>query len=248
MQSYYRTLETHAGASPEELRRAFRHLLRKWHPDVNPGSYEEAHEHTRRLIEAYEVLKDPGSRAEYDTFLQQQQAAGEASRRAARPCSSSPGGSTSSRGSGAPHSGRSASSASSGAASSRGSVPPSDFASQSQAGRRAAAHAATAAGWGMDDILETFWKGSGEYRRLDAGFGSMVSVGFWGWLMVAAIALTFTGVGAVSWFVVGRGIYQILFPNGRFVGVRTLLGGMLFWLAIPVGFLLLLALCDGGPP
>ena len=240
MQSYYRTLETHAGASPEELRRAFRHLLRKWHPDVNPGSHEEAHAHTRRLIEAYEVLKDPGSRAEYDAFLEQQQATAAASRRAADSRPPSSGDCTSSRGA--------AASASSGAASGRGSVPPSDFARQSPAGRRAAAHAATAAGWGMDDILESFWKGSGEYRRLDAGFGSLVSVGFWGWLMVAAIALTFTGVGAVSWFVVGRGIYHTLLPNGRFVGIGTLLGGMLFWLAIPVGLFLLLLLCAYGRP
>ncbi len=66
---YYKILGVSRDASEEEIKRAFRHLARKWHPDVNPGN-REAEERFKEINEAFEVLKDPEKRAAYDQFGQ----------------------------------------------------------------------------------------------------------------------------------------------------------------------------------
>src|SRR5262249_38251951 len=50
---------------PVELKRAYRDLAMRWHPDKNPGS-REAEEHFKELAEAYAVLSDPEKRSRYD--------------------------------------------------------------------------------------------------------------------------------------------------------------------------------------
>lgn len=64
---YYEVLEVARGASPEEIKRSFRKLAMKYHPDRNPGD-ATAEAHFKELNEAYEVLSDPGKRNQYDTF------------------------------------------------------------------------------------------------------------------------------------------------------------------------------------
>src|SRR5512147_2461801 len=62
---YYETLGVKRDASPDELKKAFRHLARKYHPDLNKGS-REAEEKFKEVNEAYQVLSDPQKRARYD--------------------------------------------------------------------------------------------------------------------------------------------------------------------------------------
>src|SRR5216117_2312226 len=62
---YYGTLGVKKNASAEEIRKAFRRLARKHHPDVNPGD-ESAEERFKELNEANEVLSDPEKRKRYD--------------------------------------------------------------------------------------------------------------------------------------------------------------------------------------
>src|SRR5436190_16727643 len=54
------------GASPGEIRRAYRRLARRYHPEVNPGD-DEAEALFRRIVEAYETLSHPDKRRAYDT-------------------------------------------------------------------------------------------------------------------------------------------------------------------------------------
>ena len=60
----YEILQVHHAAEPEVIEAAYRRLLHKYHPDVNKTP--EAHEITVRLNKAYEVLRDPAKRADYD--------------------------------------------------------------------------------------------------------------------------------------------------------------------------------------
>src|SRR6266542_978674 len=62
---YYGTLGVKKSASQEEIRKAFRKLARKYHPDVNPGD-KAAEEKFKALSEANDVLSDPKKRKIYD--------------------------------------------------------------------------------------------------------------------------------------------------------------------------------------
>lgn len=64
-QDYYKTLGVERNASPEELKRAYRKLAMKYHPDRNMGD-KSLEEKFKQINEAYEVLKDPQKRARYD--------------------------------------------------------------------------------------------------------------------------------------------------------------------------------------
>ncbi len=64
---YYKTLGVARNASQDEIRKAFRELARKYHPDANEGD-KQAEEKFKDLNEAYQVLSDPDKRQKYDQF------------------------------------------------------------------------------------------------------------------------------------------------------------------------------------
>ncbi len=64
---YYEILGVRRDATQEEIKRAYRKLARRWHPDANPGD-KEAEERFKLLTEAYAVLSDPEKRARYDRY------------------------------------------------------------------------------------------------------------------------------------------------------------------------------------
>lgn len=64
---YYKTLGVKKTASADEIKKAYRKLARKHHPDVNPGD-ASAEDKFKDINEAYEVLSDEDKRAKYDRF------------------------------------------------------------------------------------------------------------------------------------------------------------------------------------
>jgi molecular chaperone DnaJ len=64
---YYEVLGISRGASPQEVKRAYRKLARKFHPDVNPGD-KTAEAKFKEITEANETLNDPEKRRRYDQF------------------------------------------------------------------------------------------------------------------------------------------------------------------------------------
>lgn len=64
---YYNTLGVKRDASADEIKKAFRKLARKYHPDINPGD-NAAEAKFKEINEAYEVLSDADKRKKYDQF------------------------------------------------------------------------------------------------------------------------------------------------------------------------------------
>jgi curved DNA-binding protein len=64
---YYKMLEIGKGASDDEIKKAYRKLAKKYHPDKNPDD-KTAEAKFKEVSEAYEVLKDPDKRKKYDSL------------------------------------------------------------------------------------------------------------------------------------------------------------------------------------
>ena len=64
---YYEVLGIDKSASDQEIKKAFRKLAKKYHPDANPGD-QEAEAKFKEVNEAYEVLSDPEKKSKYDQF------------------------------------------------------------------------------------------------------------------------------------------------------------------------------------
>lgn len=66
-QDYYDVLEIHKGASDVDIKKAYRKMAMKYHPDRNPGD-KSAEEKFKNVQQAYEVLSDPKKRQVYDAY------------------------------------------------------------------------------------------------------------------------------------------------------------------------------------
>lgn len=65
MSNYYEILEVSSGATQDEIKKSFRHLALKHHPDKNKNS-EESKQKFMKIVEAYEVLSDDLARRNYN--------------------------------------------------------------------------------------------------------------------------------------------------------------------------------------
>ncbi len=72
---YYAILGVSKNASADEIKKNYRRLARKYHPDMNPGN-KEAEASFKEVSEAYEILSDPEKRQKYDRFGQYWKQAG----------------------------------------------------------------------------------------------------------------------------------------------------------------------------
>lgn len=66
-EDYYQVLGVSKTASSDDIKKAYRRLARKYHPDLNPGD-KAAEEKFKKLSEAFEVLSDPAKREIYDKY------------------------------------------------------------------------------------------------------------------------------------------------------------------------------------
>ncbi|MBI2603054.1 MAG: DnaJ domain-containing protein [Deltaproteobacteria bacterium] len=67
MEDYYKTLGVEKGSSTDEIKKAYRKLALKYHPDRHAGN-KEFEEKFKKISEAYAVLSDPQKKKQYDTF------------------------------------------------------------------------------------------------------------------------------------------------------------------------------------
>nr|GMC90104.1 DnaJ homolog subfamily B member 13-like [Ipomoea batatas] len=65
---YYKILQVDRTAKDDDLKKAYRKLAMKWHPDKNPNNKREAEAKFKQISEAYDVLSDPQKRAVYDQY------------------------------------------------------------------------------------------------------------------------------------------------------------------------------------
>lgn len=236
----YSVLGVPESAGSGAIRAAYIAGIKRWHPDVNPASGAEAGRRTRRLIEAWETLKEPATRADYDRFVAARRARATAASRPAPSRDAAPQPD-------APPPGHQAAADTSGAS----PDPPSAAASSQDdwrsttAGRRAADNANRSAGLSMDDLLSTLWGGTSSFRS-QIGFGTILRVGYAGWLAVLLICLHFTVVLTIPALLCALALKNAFFFDDEFVGCGTLLGGMLASAAVTgLGILLLYSILNG---
>ncbi|KAJ0250914.1 DNAJ heat shock family protein [Hirschfeldia incana] len=65
---YYKALQVDRSANDDDLKKAYRKLAMKWHPDKNPDNKKDAESKFKQISEAYDVLSDPQKRAVYDQY------------------------------------------------------------------------------------------------------------------------------------------------------------------------------------
>lgn len=65
---YYNVLKVNRNATDDDLKKAYRRLAMKWHPDKNPTNKKDAEAKFKQISEAYEVLSDPQKKAIYDQY------------------------------------------------------------------------------------------------------------------------------------------------------------------------------------
>ncbi|XP_076683827.1 dnaJ homolog subfamily B member 6 isoform X3 [Andrena cerasifolii] len=68
MVDYYKVLDVQQNATQEDIKKAYRKLALKWHPDKNPENLEEAHRRFKEISQAYEVLTNEKKRRAYDQY------------------------------------------------------------------------------------------------------------------------------------------------------------------------------------
>ncbi|XP_025931302.1 dnaJ homolog subfamily B member 8 [Apteryx rowi] len=76
MVDYYKVLGLQKSASQDDIKKSYRKLALKWHPDKNPNNKEEAEKKFKAVAEAYEVLSDPQKRSLYDRPVKESRSQG----------------------------------------------------------------------------------------------------------------------------------------------------------------------------
>ena len=76
---FYSALGLKPSASPQEIKRAYRQMVFRYHPDRNPGN-DQAAEKFKQVLDAYNILSDGAERAEYDAAMHPEEVEARAAR------------------------------------------------------------------------------------------------------------------------------------------------------------------------
>jgi molecular chaperone DnaJ len=175
---YYGTLGVKKAASTEEIRKAFRKLARKYHPDVNPGD-KKAEEKFKELSEANDVLSDPKKRKIYDQVGFYSDTIDPATAEAYARAGAGGGGGAYTRGSGA-----------------RGQGAPFDFSGFDFSDFAGGAEKGSSSRGGFRDIFSNMFSGGGRSEPHGPEPGTdleyQVTVGFWQAIRGAVMRINIT--------------------------------------------------------
>lgn len=201
VKDYYQILGVAEDATTEEIKKAYRVLVKIWHPDA--CKRPDAHEKFVEIAEAYEILKDPIQRKQYDTY----KAASEDTYN------------------NQDHSSNTNSSYS--------QEQQEQFYRNERAARERAREYAAAS---MEEILKSIIGGlvditydaskfilAGENQDVPLTLGQKVGIGFKAWVLIIALVLIFTGVGAVVSIPIGYITIRSLYYNNKFIGLYNLI-------------------------
>ncbi|HCT36309.1 MAG TPA: hypothetical protein DF292_04655 [Firmicutes bacterium] len=219
MENYYEILGVQYSATTEDIKSAYRTLAKRWHPDV--CKRPDAHQQFVKIAEAYEILSNPITRQNYDCL----------------------GGYGQSAYAGQRHASYSESSQSFNQA-------------RQDAQRRAEAYARkpleellallfAAGGLAVAAGVEAgrfVWNGEEAVREANLSFGTRMSIGFKGCLLLLMIIFTFTGVAAPITLPIGFIIYKSLTHNRSFIGIGTLLSSTIIFMLVAVLVVLIIGI------
>lgn len=238
MKNYYEILGVSKKATSEEIKKAYRQLAKKWHPDA--CSDANAHEVFVRITEAYEILIDEEKRRNYDQVLEYNEA--EASRRRADEERSRTSYSSS---------GYSRTADNQYDKEARSAYSNNDYSQRASAKyhedvREAQRRAETYYGMSLDrllsqviDVVAYVAKETVKYtvcgEDVELSFKERMSIGFKGVILVIMIILTFTGVLAPLTIPIGLMVFKLLMHKGKFIGVGRVVGSTILFAAIVLG-------------
>jgi len=212
MEDYYKIMGVSRNASEEELRSAYRRLAKQWHPDV--CNELDAHQRFIKIGEAYEILRDPRTRQQYD-YMRANQQSGYAGQQSHSTTYSE----TAQDFSRAQYTARQQ--------------------AESQAYRPLEELLAMLLKAGVQ-VGRVAWKGEAAVREEVLSFGTRMAIGFKGSLLLLMVILTFAGVAAPFTVPIGFLIYKSLTHNKRFIGIGNLLSSTILFLIIAVVVIVLL--------
>jgi DnaJ-domain-containing protein 1 len=197
IKDYYSILGVSKNATLEEIKKTFRDKAKQYHPDV--CTLPNAHEKFIEIGEAYEILRDPGTRQEYDQFAEKLK--GSQRENYNRTNSNSDYQNTESNNFG--H-------------------------TQRRAKAEAQKYASMTLETLISSVLGfAFEVGRtvlvGERNRPAVTFGDYVKLGFSGILITICIIISFTGVGAIPGIIIARAVFSGMKKDGSFIGIGPLL-------------------------
>ncbi len=201
MEDYYAILGVSPNASEEQIKQAYRRLIRQWHPDV--CTRPDAHEQSVKIIQAHKILSDPVARGEYDRLRNYRQRT---------------------------HAGPDASRERTAYSRHESSFARTQEAARQYAEEFVQKTLEELLGM-LLAAGRVVWQGEKTIRDGKLPFGTRMYIGLRGFALLLTIILTFTGVAAPVTVPLGFFIVNSLYHKRHYIGIGNLLSSTLLFTA-----------------